>query len=249
MKKILLAAAVCALASINSFGAPACVDGVLTGVATPCTVTNGSYAWDLSNIGVFDVSSNGFVPGATTTSVASALTVSFATQGSTGFSITYTVGSPYNTWDNQDVNWLSGAWVTAANVDSNVVRIGLGNVYGVAGNNAYMGFEKEIQDQSANTVHTSLNLSYPNGGSAFSGSDYIQTTNAFSAPNLSINDRLVFDAKDIGAPTNLARQGSVVSYTNYFYAAEPQTGVPEPMTFVLMGAGLVGIAALRRRNG
>jgi len=29
----------------------------------------------------------------------------------------------------------------------------------------------------------------------------------------------------------------------------PDQGVPEPMTFVLMGAGLVGIAALRRRNG
>lgn len=28
----------------------------------------------------------------------------------------------------------------------------------------------------------------------------------------------------------------------------PQQGIPEPMTFVLMGAGLVGIAALRRRE-
>jgi hypothetical protein len=41
---------------------------------------------------------------------------------------------------------------------------------------------------------------------------------------------------------------SLTSYRNYFYAADPQTGIPEPMTFVLMGAGLVGVAALRRRK-
>ena len=41
---------------------------------------------------------------------------------------------------------------------------------------------------------------------------------------------------------------SLTSYTNTFFAADPRVIIPEPMTFVLMGAGLVGIAALRRRN-
>ena len=41
---------------------------------------------------------------------------------------------------------------------------------------------------------------------------------------------------------------SLTSYTNSFYGSNPTGQVPEPMTFVLMGAGLVGIAALRRRN-
>ena len=40
---------------------------------------------------------------------------------------------------------------------------------------------------------------------------------------------------------------SLLSYTNTFYAADPAS-IPEPATFVLMGAGLAGMAALRRRN-
>ena len=40
---------------------------------------------------------------------------------------------------------------------------------------------------------------------------------------------------------------SVASFTNYFTpAANPE--IPEPMTFALMGAGLIGLAILRRRQ-
>jgi hypothetical protein len=51
------------------------------------------------------------------------------------------------------------------------------------------------------------------------------------------------------ANQGLGGTASITSYTNSFYAAPVQTGIPEPMSFVLMGAGLVGIAVLRRRNG
>ena len=68
----------------------------------------------------------------------------------------------------------------------------------------------------------------------------------------------------IGTPNTITRLGvednfqiqagvngvsSLTSYTNTFFGANPTGQIPEPMTFVLMGAGLVGIAALRRRNG
>ena len=41
---------------------------------------------------------------------------------------------------------------------------------------------------------------------------------------------------------------SAASYTNYFAPAAPQNAIPEPMTFALMGAGLIGLAVLRRRK-
>lgn len=42
---------------------------------------------------------------------------------------------------------------------------------------------------------------------------------------------------------------TVASYTNYFAPnAAPGGEIPEPMTFALMGAGLIGLAVLRRRQ-
>ena len=70
---------------------------------------------------------------------------------------------------------------------------------------------------------------------------------AISLPN-SITRLGVEDNFHIQAGVNGV--SSLTSYTNTFYGPNPTVpGIPEPMTFVLMGAGLVGIAALRRRNG
>ena len=66
---------------------------------------------------------------------------------------------------------------------------------------------------------------------------------ALIAPNggqLVVVDRLDLQAFRTGGFAN------VVSYTNYF--APAATGIPEPMTFALMGAGLIGLAVLRRRK-
>lgn len=43
-------------------------------------------------------------------------------------------------------------------------------------------------------------------------------------------------------------QGVVQGNVGFVNVPQAPQGVPEPMSFVLMGAGLVGIAALRRRN-
>ena len=102
MKKILLAAAVCALASFNSFAADcgAVANGYATFTLgsfdqTPCQVTNGSYQWNLSNLYVFDTSSNTFGSPSNTT-IANNLTVAINAAGSNGFSLTYTLSEPYN---------------------------------------------------------------------------------------------------------------------------------------------------------
>lgn len=251
MKKFFIAAGLLAVASLNSFGA-ACVDGTMASQPgfggagnTPCQVTNGSYSWDISNFFLQQVSQNGFgrVP------TYSDIFVTFNTVGANGFSLTYSAaeGSPFFSWSNNDVQWTNGVWVTANNSQSNIVSISHTSAFpGTGTNNAYVSIEKEIQNQDSSQLHPSLTLAYPFGSGAGTG-DTISTTTPFNAGFVSVNDRIVFDAKTITIG-NVLRSGSITSYTNTFYAAEPPSEVPEPMTFVLMGAGLVGIAALRRRK-
>ena len=83
-------------------------------------------------------------------------------------------------------------------------------------------------------------------GSGSGTGDTVSTSTPFNVGFVSVNDRVVFESKTITLG-NIVRSGSITSYTNTFYAAE-SSEIPEPMTFVLMGAGLVGIAALRRRK-
>ncbi len=252
MKKIFITAGLLATASLASFGA-ACVDGSLASQpgfggsgTTPCQVTNGSYSWNLSNF---------FLPSSGTASSGygsvpnyNDIFVSFATAGANGFSLTYTMPSaPFFVWQNQDVQWTNGVWVNANTPASNIVSISLSAVFPGSSNqlqnNAYVGISKQIQDQAGATVHPSISIIASNGtGSATTAST--STTAQFSAAQLSVNDRINFDART-DSISNVLRSGSITSYTNTFYAANE---VPEPMTFVLMGAGLVGIAALRRRK-
>lgn len=62
----------------------------------------------------------------------------------------------------------------------------------------------------------------------------------------------IWASKDFVASGVSGGTGQISRVTNTYGFIDPPipTGdVPEPMSFVLMGAGLVGIAALRRRNG
>lgn len=254
MKKFFMAAGLLAVASLNSFGAT-CVNGTMDTQPgfggsgnTPCQVTNGSYSWDISNFFLppAGTASSGYgsVPGYAD------IFVSYATVGTNGFSLTYTMPTaPFFVWSNQDVQWTNGVWVTANNPESNVVGITLSATFpGTSNgllNNAYVGISKQIQDQESVQVHPTLSIIAANGtGGTTSVST--STTNPFSAPRLSLNDRINFDART-DTINNVLRSGSITSYSNTFYAAESNE-IPEPMTFVLMGAGLVGIAALRRRK-
>lgn len=235
MKKILLAAAIFAVASINSFGA-ACADtGALSSYISACTVTNGAFGWTLSNFGIFDAAGHGY-NGAVMTGAGLRLTITPA--GSTGINLEYTpvdTGVQFFSYAGRDTQWLNGIWITANSEGSNIVGVTLTSSTNAG--TAYQSFEKEIQVPRPFSTLDSLNIF--GVGAAASGS---VSSIAMNANQLSLNDRIVFDAKG-------GRSGSAKSYTNTFYAAAPQEGgIPEPMTFVLMGAGLVGIAALRRRK-
>jgi hypothetical protein len=256
MKKFFMAAGLLAVASINSFGA-ACVDGSMASQPgfggsgnTPCQVTNGSYSWDISN---FFLPPNGTASsGYGAVPTYADIFVSYATVGSNGFSLTYTMpNAPFFVWQNQDVQWTNGVWVTANNQESNVVSISLSATFPGSSNgllnNAYVGISKEIQDQQSTKIHDSISIIASNGVGGTAQTITVSTSTPFSASNLSVNDRINFDART-ETINNVLRSGSITSYSNTFYAAEPPSEVPEPMTFVLMGAGLVGIAALRRRK-
>ena len=60
---------------------------------------------------------------------------------------------------------------------------------------------------------------------------------------LVIVDRLRLDGGNTVGST-----ASLTGYTNYFAPSAPQNAIPEPMTFALTGAGLIGLALLRRRK-
>lgn len=233
MKKILLAAAVLAVASINSFAAACAGTGTLADYSTAgsCTVTVGSYNWTLTNFGIYDTSNQGFSANISTAD----LQLTIAPVGSTGFSLTYSDSASAGNFfslNNQDVQWRNNIWITGSSV------IGISNSASVDGGDAYMAFKKVIQNQDpAGVTLGTAEIILATGGA---GTYSVSGTNPPYGTNLSINDRIVFDAGN-------GRSGLINSYTNTFYAA--QSEVPEPMTFVLMGVGLVGIAALRRRNG
>jgi hypothetical protein len=234
-----------AVASLNCFAAPACIgSGTLATFASngACTITNGSYAWTLQNFGVSSSSSTGFAGVVMTDS---GLQLTLAPTGPNGFSMTYSgtgSGAPLFSWNNQDVNWVNGIWITAENVLSNIDRIAFANTHGTG--NAYMSLEKEIQNQFSTELAPSLTAVYPAGAAA--GTNVINSGTGLNASNLSLNDRLVFDAKT-DSQTGTLRSGSLNSYTNSVFALAPQAEVPEPTSFVLVGLSLVGIALLRRK--
>lgn len=246
MKKFLLAAAVLAVASINSFAA-SCTNfngsslNFYANTVGTCQIGNGATLWNISNFTVFNNLGNGInIADMTDTN----LLISFSEIGTNGFAVTYT--TPSNTLFSYQPTpapaqanlWSNGMWITgrlgAGSVADDIVSIGA--AYGGPSGNVNFSFRKIVQTQQGSTIDNSLIVSY---GTAIPSNN--QFINGSYGSSLSVNDRVVFDSGGTNG-------GAITSYTNIFYGDVPQTGVPEPMSFVLMGAGLVGIAALRRRS-
>lgn len=61
--------------------------------------------------------------------------------------------------------------------------------------------------------------------------------------HISVSDSIQLSSGNSGS-------ASINGFTNLFYLAEPPTGsdVPEPMTFSLIGSGLIAVTLLRRRS-
>lgn len=250
MKKFFLAALLAA-GTFNAFGA-ACANGSIQAQinAGSCTI-NG---WTLDTWGLSpSATANGYnaVP------IADNILVSFQslTNGLTqGFSVTFSNNGLAN---NGFFTAVPGTPNQSANFNTNFSILGAPiavvdlSVAGASVNSPSLTGQISIQKIVYNPLA-------PPPGNPSLGDNNILTNNGgqsqnpiniYNNQNNALGRVSVADVYQITAGNN-GTGATLTSYTNTFYGATPQdTGVPEPMSFVLMGAGLVGIAALRRRNG
>lgn len=250
MKRLVFAAAMMAAASLSSFGAT-CQDGLLSaqpGFGSFCTVGN----WTLSTFGLVAPDTVGY-DGAMTADNFYVTFNSFTTGGGAeAFSVTVSAaegGESFFTAVSGDPS-QTATWKSIFVIESGpaVQSIGLSwsdpNVTTGTGANGSINVQKIITDasqQSNPTINSATLLAIP--GALIPG---MSTNVSIPLPN-TVTRLGVVDVVQIQGGNN--GTSSFTSYTNTFAAAAPTGGdVPEPMTFVLMGAGLVGIAALRKRK-
>jgi len=253
MKKLILSAAMLAFGSFSAFSANlgACVSGTLLSalVGNNCQVSNGGFTWDLAAWGLNPGTSQNYVPNVPVADMD--IQVSFAAVsngGALGFAVSFMDapnGSNYfNAVTGQSANWESyftvnhtvgGAAAAIQDVYHSVEganATGNGNV-SVSKNINFVSGLPVNPNIVANIITTSFGQS-PNPQ---------QMSVAGNTGLLGVVDIFQIQAATSGG----GGTASITSYTNTFYTADQ--GIPEPMSFVLMGAGLVGIAVLRRRNG
>ena len=251
MKKFLLAAAILAVASINSFGA-ACSNTTLNLLAgVSCTVGNVDQ-WTLSNLGIIGTPTTTYFAAVITSAD---LQVTFTNLGTNGFSVSFsdapggldffTLSNPAGSGTDQAVAWRNQIRVVGtAGAASSIVEINQ-SAAGFFGDGS-LTVNKRHHDGAGNFVNLAAAVCQGCVNPTSSQSMFAAFGNTFY-----VNDVIDFNATNgLGGTAT----SGLTSYTNSFYAEAPVVidvlvnGVPEPMTFVLMGAGLVGIAALRRRK-
>lgn len=93
---------------------------------------------------------------------------------------------------------------------------------------------------------------FPVGTSSLPGS--ANTSAFFRSPlnatliNPNAGDMYIVDRFRVNGGSWVGGSVSTTGYTNYFLPTAVTSDIPEPMTFALMGAGLIGLAILRRRQ-
>jgi len=267
MRKFLLAFSLMAFGSLQLSAAP-CVNGTLAALAAlgsgGCEITNGPNTWNLNTFG-FSAGNPTFTnysgQGGQTTSN---FNVSFAlnpTNFSGGFSVTvaptvsnyfgFTAGATSN--GAQEFNMESTFRIANNTGTALITRVGgsidsptaSAPVVGVP--NPAVTLQKFIQQLS----NTSLQSILQPDTSSLPGSSYVITPPTAFNPALlmqGIGSLVIVDRLRLVGGNTVGNSASVASYTSYFAPTAVQTGVPEPMTFALMGAGLIGLAVLRRRK-
>lgn len=263
MKRTLLAFGFLALGSLSLHAASACVNGTLAqlNALNPggCTITNGSNTWTLNH---WVASGPGFPTGQNingTPVTPNDLNISFALWG-LGFKVTTAYsGGPITVTTEQSATLEINYRIIDGNSGTGLLT-NFGATLDYRGSQDFVPTAetngaapqaqlfKYVQGLTAQPfVEQILGANYvnpPSSAQDFRPQDFALNA-ALIAPNIGpliVVDKLVMT----GGPRPGA-SATVASFTNYFApSANPE--IPEPMTFALMGAGLVGLAILRRRK-
>ncbi len=260
MKKSLLAFGLLALGSLNLHAA-SCLDDTLANLAAlgpaGCTIENGSNTWTLSGF-TQSAPASGVLAGVT----GSQLNIDFELWG-LGFTVTTSYsGGNFQVVTNEtgfvETNYRIGgnvgdALLTTFGASVNPGTYNEGTSCAQCGGPPQVQLVKYVQgldslsQSQANWIQLELIANYVDLGN--------NSNNAF-APPLALNPDLispnvgtlvVVDKLNLTGGARTGALGAAASFTNYF-APTASNDIPEPMTFALMGAGLVGLAILRRRK-
>ena len=258
MRKILLTAAFCTIGSLNCFGAHlACANGTLASLASlaHCSV-GATNQWNLSSFSLVNAGGFGYAGNVTAGDIFVSFSNVTSGGGALGFAVSFSDGptapnyfSASSAGVSQSQNWRS---VFIIENGAAIQRI----------NNSWQN--ANVTNPQPGTSNGSISLNKVIFNASVTPQQFMADVTLFAFPGLLIPTSGSADVA-ISLPNSITRLGvednfqiqaghngisSLTSYTNTFFAADPADPrvIPEPMTFVLMGAGLVGIAALRRRN-
>ena len=251
MKNILFAMGLLAFGTFHLQAAP-CLGSSWT-LATlgsaGCDLTNGPNTWNLNNFHQ-SASPSGTLTGLGTSDIS----VAFALWGQ-GFSVTFARSGNFEASGGLagflETNFRIGGNTGTALLQNYGAVLNLGANYNEAPNATSFGagplvtLDKYVQSLADTTVQTLLtanNVATP--GTLTSSAPPIPIAAGLLSPTAStlvVVDRLVLNSN--------FRPGAIASASSYVNRFAPaDSGIPEPMTFAMMGGGLVGLAILRLRR-
>lgn len=155
------------------------------------------------------------------------------------------------------IEWLvvgstfAGGSATSANPSGSIIRSLSSNTYLDVGV-APLGFDIGSISSTASGSFVNAPHSLANGGTLNLGDDEdLLNTGWFTSAALSINafasaaDTFTSDGNSDASFSNYANVGA---QARYVYTQDPPVTVPEPASMALVGLGMMGLAAIRRRK-
>ncbi|MFO0504324.1 MAG: PEP-CTERM sorting domain-containing protein [Acidobacteriota bacterium] len=257
MEKKLLLLGVLAISTTSLFGAP-CTNGLMSTqpFLSVCEITNGANTWTLNYFHQSQAAT-----GSLAGTMGSDIRVTFALVGN-GFSVTYTPAVDGADWrapglgsqtgfleTNYRIYGSTGGARLSQYVTSAVLSQGYNEGTGTSfGAGPDVTLKTWVQDftpidfltgslTGTQTVLTANNTAPP--ATLTSGAPPQTVVGGLTSAYVVVN-RLNLDS--------FTRPGAVAAVSSFTNIFQPASDIPEPMTFALMGAGLIGIAVLRRRQ-